>query len=112
MASRRVSYRARGLTSETAGSACAAESASARRSGSRGFGTIGLGRHWTFENDSGPDDANHDRDGIFILAAPGVPGERREDLTIYDVAPTILGLAGLEHDAGMRGRVLGSAALR
>ena len=74
--------------------------------GWRSNGSVGHGRHWTFDNDTGPDDANHDRNGIVILAAPGVPAERRDDLTIYDVAPTILGLAGLPPDAGMRGRAL------
>jgi predicted AlkP superfamily phosphohydrolase/phosphomutase len=80
--------------------------------GWRSNGSIGHGRHWTFDNDTGPDDANHDRDGIFVLEGPGVPAERRDDLTIYDVAPTILGLAGLRPDAGMRGRNLGTAAAR
>jgi predicted AlkP superfamily phosphohydrolase/phosphomutase len=78
--------------------------------GWRSNGSLGHGRHWTFANDTGPDDANHDRDGIFILAAPGVPAECRSDLTIYDVAPTILGLAGIAPDAGMCGRELGTAA--
>ena len=74
--------------------------------GWRSNGSVGHGRHWTFDNDTGPDDANHDRDGMFVLAGPGVPAERRDDLMIYDVAPTILGLAGLPPDAGMRGRAL------
>jgi predicted AlkP superfamily phosphohydrolase/phosphomutase len=74
--------------------------------GWRSNGSLGHGRHWTFDNDTGPDDANHDRDGMFVLAGPGVPAEHREDLMIYDVAPTILGLAGLPPDAGMRGRTL------
>ena len=78
--------------------------------GWRSNGSLGHGRHWTFDNDTGPDDANHDRDGILILAAPDVPAECRSDLTIYDVAPTILGLAGLAPDAGMHGRGLGTAA--
>jgi predicted AlkP superfamily phosphohydrolase/phosphomutase len=78
--------------------------------GWRSNGSLGHGRHWTFENDTGPDDANHDRDGILVLAGPGVPAEGRDDLTIYDVAPTILGVAGLTRDAGMRGRSLGPPA--
>jgi predicted AlkP superfamily phosphohydrolase/phosphomutase len=80
--------------------------------GWRSNGSVGHGRHWTFDNDTGPDDANHDRDGIFVLAGPGVPAERRDDLTIYDVAPTILGLAGLLPDSGMRGRALHGESVR
>jgi predicted AlkP superfamily phosphohydrolase/phosphomutase len=78
--------------------------------GWRSNGSVGHGRHWTFDNDTGPDDANHDRDGICVIAGPDVPVEHREDLTLYDIAPTILGLAGLAPDAGMRGRRLGIRA--
>jgi predicted AlkP superfamily phosphohydrolase/phosphomutase len=74
--------------------------------GWRSNGSLGHGRHWTFDNDTGPDDANHDRDGICIIAAPGVPAEHRDDLVIYDIAPTILELAGGGAENEMRGRVL------
>ncbi len=77
--------------------------------GWRSNGSLGHGRHWTLDNDTGPDDANHDRDGVFILTAPGVPAGRREDLQIYDIAPTVLALAGLPADERMRGRALGAA---
>jgi hypothetical protein len=33
-------------------------------------GTLGHGRHYTFENDTGPDDANHGVNGMFILNEP------------------------------------------
>ena len=56
----------------------------------RSVGTVGAGQIHTFENDTGPDDANHDRHGLLIMAGPGVPAERREDMSILDVAPTIL----------------------
>jgi predicted AlkP superfamily phosphohydrolase/phosphomutase len=74
--------------------------------GWRSNGSLGHGRHWTFDNDTGPDDANHDRDGICIVTGLEVPAERREDLVIYDIAPTILALAGLRPIEGMRGRAL------
>jgi predicted AlkP superfamily phosphohydrolase/phosphomutase len=74
--------------------------------GWRSNGSLGHGRHWTFDNDTGPDDANHDRDGICVVCGPDVPAQRRDDLAIYDIAPTILGLCGLRPDDGMRGRVL------
>ena len=72
----------------------------------RSNGSLGHGRHWTFDNDTGPDDANHDRDGIWIVSGPGAPAGRRDDLAIYDVAPTILSLAGVPPDARMRGRAV------
>jgi predicted AlkP superfamily phosphohydrolase/phosphomutase len=79
--------------------------------GWRSAGSLGHGRHWTFDNDTGPDDANHDRNGICIVSGPGVPAEHRNDLTIYDVAPTILALAGLTPDARQRGRAIGATAM-
>ena len=72
--------------------------------GWRSNGSLGHGRHWTYDNDTGPDDANHDRDGICVIAGPGVPAGRREDLAIYDIAPTILARAGLPADADARPR--------
>jgi predicted AlkP superfamily phosphohydrolase/phosphomutase len=80
--------------------------------GWRSNGSLGHGRHWTFDNDTGPDDANHDRAGVCIVTGPGVPAEHRGDLTIYDVAPTILSLAGLPAPGGMRGRVIGGGVAR
>ncbi len=78
--------------------------------GWRSNGSLGHGRHWTFDNDTGPDDANHDRDGMCVITGPGVPVGRRDDLTIYDIAPTILALAGLSPDGDMRGRALDAHA--
>ncbi len=78
----------------------------------RSNGSLGHGRHWTFENDTGPDDANHDRNGICVIAGPDVAPGRRDDLAIYDIAPTILGLAGVPGDGGLRGRVIGNRAER
>lgn len=77
--------------------------------GWRSNGSLGHGRHWTYDNDTGPDDANHDRNGLCVIAGPGVPAGRREDLAIYDIAPTILAQAGLSPEDGMRGRVLTEA---
>jgi predicted AlkP superfamily phosphohydrolase/phosphomutase len=55
----------------------------------RSNGSLGHGRVWTFENDTGPDDANHARDGMWVAAGPGIPSER-SDASILDVAPMIL----------------------
>ena len=59
----------------------------------RSAGSIGLGSHITYDNDTGPDDANHGEYGIFVASGPGVPAAGGiEPLDIRDVAPTILRL--------------------
>jgi predicted AlkP superfamily phosphohydrolase/phosphomutase len=75
----------------------------------RSVGTVGGGRVHTFENDTGPDGANHAEDGIFLFRPPGagIPGGRRiEGLRITDVAPTILRLFGLPVPHDMEGAPL------
>lgn len=58
----------------------------------------------TAENDTGPDGCNHDWDGIFVMAGGGAPATGRvEGLSIYDVAPTVMGLAGLPYPEGLLG---------
>ena len=69
----------------------------------RSNGSVGHGRYWTFENDTGPDDANHSPYGLYVASGPGIPAGRRDDLLIYDVAPTILTLFGEPVLDGMRG---------
>ena len=70
----------------------------------RSNGTVGGGSLHTFENDTGPDDANHAPDGLCIATGLGLPAGRREDLHLFDVAPTILEAFGLRVDSHMRGR--------
>jgi predicted AlkP superfamily phosphohydrolase/phosphomutase len=72
----------------------------------RSNGTVGGGALHTFENDTGPDDANHALHGLCIAAGPGFPPERRGDLHLYDVAPTILECFGLPREGRMRGRAM------
>jgi predicted AlkP superfamily phosphohydrolase/phosphomutase len=73
----------------------------------RAVGTIGghEGVH-TFENDTGPDDANHAQDGLLIMAGPGIEPGVREGMHLLDVATTVLELLGLDVPAAMRGRSL------
>lgn len=75
----------------------------------RSVGSLGLQSIYTFENDTGPDEANHDWHGIFVMnevgcQRGGLPKGRRDHLTLYDVGPTILAFFGLEPDAQGGGR--------
>ena len=73
----------------------------------RSVGTLGLQQGWyTFENDTGPDDANHAEDGVLVMKGPGLPSGRVAGMSIYDVAPTLQTLLGLGSPPGQRGRVL------
>jgi predicted AlkP superfamily phosphohydrolase/phosphomutase len=56
----------------------------------RSVGSLGMGDIYTFENDTGPDDANHAEHGIFIMAGQGVEPGERAGLRITDVGPTVL----------------------
>jgi predicted AlkP superfamily phosphohydrolase/phosphomutase len=78
----------------------------------RSVGTVGgeEGIH-TFENDTGPDDANHAQEGLFVLRVPGRPPGLREGAHLLDVAPTVLELLGLDVPEAMRGRSLLEPAL-
>jgi predicted AlkP superfamily phosphohydrolase/phosphomutase len=70
----------------------------------RSAGSVGVGSIYLYENDTGPDDANHAEDGIFIWRPPaGVTAKRQETYSIYDVAPTILRCLGLEVPPDMIG---------
>jgi predicted AlkP superfamily phosphohydrolase/phosphomutase len=80
----------------------------------RSVGTVGGGKIHTFENDTGPDGANHAENGIFLLrrAGDGIPGGRRiEGLRIIDIAPTILQLFGLPIPEDMEGKAVTAAGL-
>jgi predicted AlkP superfamily phosphohydrolase/phosphomutase len=73
----------------------------------RSVGSVGYGSIHTFDNDTGPDDANHARYGIFILRVPGRSGGRRlNGLSIYDVAPTLLDLFGITRPGDMLGQII------
>jgi predicted AlkP superfamily phosphohydrolase/phosphomutase len=73
----------------------------------RAVGTVGGDEGlYTFDNDTGPDDANHAQHGMFILRAPGVEPGLREGAHLLDVAPTVLELLGQPVPAAMRGASL------
>jgi len=70
----------------------------------RSLGSLGTGKVHTFENDTGPDDANHAQEGLYIYVHPRRagqgPGPRRH---LMDVAPTLLDLVGVDVPRDMRG---------
>jgi predicted AlkP superfamily phosphohydrolase/phosphomutase len=72
----------------------------------RSIGQVGTGTVHVFENDTGPDDANHAHEGLYILVADGVEPGRAEERDLRDVAPTLLCLLGEEVPADMEGTSL------
>ncbi len=76
----------------------------------RSIGTVGNGELFTSENDTGPDDANHDPLGIYLLYEPwrsGGPSDGQREAHLLDVAPTVLDRLGLEVPQDMLGRAIG-----
>ena len=73
----------------------------------RSAGTMGHGRLYLPENDTGPDDAVHDKMGLYIYYDPreDLKG-RAEDLSILDVAPTLMKALGLKVPDDMEGEPL------
>lgn len=67
----------------------------------RSVGTVGNPAVHTFENDTGPDDANHAQHGMYLLRQPGASTGGMADHTWRAVAPTILDLLGLDAPAWM-----------
>ncbi len=72
----------------------------------RSVGQVGTGRVHVFENDTGPDDANHAFEGLYVLVADGVPAGRGPERDLRDVAPTLLTLLGEPVPADMEGSSL------
>jgi predicted AlkP superfamily phosphohydrolase/phosphomutase len=71
----------------------------------RSVGSLGLNRIHTLENDTGPDDANHAQQGMYIVYDPKRQGQglgpRRH---LMDVAPTILNLLDVPVPGDMQGQ--------
>jgi len=74
----------------------------------RSVGSLGHKEVWTFENDTGPDDANHAEQGIFIYYDPkrNLQGRELTGLEIMDFAPTVMRHFGLPAPTDMQGRVI------
>jgi predicted AlkP superfamily phosphohydrolase/phosphomutase len=73
----------------------------------RSAGSVGVGAVHLYENDTGPDDANHAEDGIFIWDRPwSEMSEKKDTFSIYDIAPTILKFFGVDVPDDMIGKPL------
>lgn len=70
----------------------------------RSVGSVGHGHVHVAKNDTGPDDANHDPDGIYVACGPGVtatPASTRAE--IVDVFATVADALKLDLPAGAGG---------
>ncbi|MGJ3237527.1 MAG: alkaline phosphatase family protein [Anaerolineae bacterium] len=73
----------------------------------RCVGSVGYDVHYTLENDTGPDDANHAEEGMFILYHPHQGGQGRvADRQLMDIAPTVLHLMHISVPKVMQGTVI------
>ncbi|MBI5649441.1 MAG: alkaline phosphatase family protein [Chloroflexi bacterium] len=74
----------------------------------RAVGSLGLNALHTFENDTGPDDANHAQMGMFIYYDPkrNLGGRELKGLQLYDIAPTVLNEFGMNVPGDMIGKVI------
>jgi predicted AlkP superfamily phosphohydrolase/phosphomutase len=76
--------------------------------GWRSVGSVGLRSIYSFSNDTGPDDANHDWNGILIMSEGqrDLGGRRIDGAQLMDIAPTILQRFGLAIPPDMLGSVI------
>jgi predicted AlkP superfamily phosphohydrolase/phosphomutase len=72
----------------------------------RSAGTLGYGTKYLAENDTGPDDAVHAQEGIYILADPRRPAPVTRNADILDIAPTVLDIMGIHIPKDMKGKVI------
>lgn len=72
----------------------------------RSIGTVGYDQTWLFGNDTGVDEANHTRNGFYVLAGRRVPKGVRRRASILDIAPTVLRWIGLTVPDDLTGRNL------
>lgn len=73
----------------------------------RSAGTVGHQKIHIFENDTGPDDAVHDWDGIFLARGRGFgQGKNLEGINLLDISPTLLNYYGLLIPRELEGKII------
>jgi len=74
----------------------------------RSVGSFGFENIYTFENDIGPDDANHAQDGMIIYYDPrrNLGGRRLSGAHLMDFAPTVLHLMRQPIPKDIQGKVI------
>jgi predicted AlkP superfamily phosphohydrolase/phosphomutase len=70
----------------------------------RSAGSVGVGTIYLYENDTGPDDANHAEEGMFVWTIPGGKPAGPETYSIYDIAPSVLKYFGIDIPDDMIGK--------
>ena len=71
----------------------------------RSAGTLGHGSLFLQENDTGPDDAVHSFDGVYLVRDPPQgAGTKGDSHDLIDVAPSLLEYFGLPIPSGVQGR--------
>ncbi|MBN1573106.1 MAG: alkaline phosphatase family protein [Deltaproteobacteria bacterium] len=71
----------------------------------RSVGSLGVGGYITYDNDTGPDDANHSFYGFFAMSGTESRGVR-DGISIVDVAPTVLSLFGIDAPDDIEGKAI------
>ena len=75
----------------------------------RSVGSIGHNSIHTFENDTGPDDANHAQEGIMILYDPShdsLSSDNPGHFNILDVTPTVLNMMNVAIPKDLEGEII------
>ena len=73
----------------------------------RSIGSVGHGTFTIKENDTGPDDANHGQQGMFIWHDPASSQKgQRVGHQLMDIAPTLLHSLGIDVPIQMQGQII------
>lgn len=72
----------------------------------RAAGTVGHEEIYLKENDTGPDDAVHDWDGVFLASHPSLEKRDHLQVKLEDITPTILNLFAVDASEDLDGKII------